>query len=97
MYSEKVLDKSISFGAVDFLYPKNTQKDIGHSKATPRAFLGHLGTRALKALGHSSTWDTQVLEGHLDTKALMHSDKALYLADLQHGGWKKHQKNNKLL
>ena len=85
MYSEKVLDKSISCGAVDFLYPKNTQKDIGHSKATPRAFLGHLGTRALKALGHSSTWDTQALEGHLDTKALLHSGKSLYLADSQHG------------
>ena len=97
MYSEKVLDKSISCGAVDFLYPKNTQKDIGHSKATPRAFEGHLGTRALKAIGHSSTWDTQALEGHLDTKALMHSGKALYLADSQHGGWKIHQQNNKLL
>ena len=42
------------------------------SKSTQRAFQGHTkGTQiALEALGHSSTWSTRLLEGHLSTQTL---------------------------
>ena len=35
-----------------------------------KALEGHLGTRALRALGHLDTWGTWALEGHVGTQAL---------------------------
>ena len=82
MYSEKFL-KTIKLLTSPFLamfllfYLKNTQREIGYSKGTPRSLEVHLGTRgleghlgnwALKALEYLSTRGTPALEGHLDTQ-----------------------------
>ena len=82
MYSEKFL-KTIKLLTSPFLamfllfYMKNTRREIGHSKGTPRSLEGNLGTRgleghmgtwALKALEYLSTRGTPALEGQLGTR-----------------------------
>ena len=66
-----------------FIYSKSTQRKFGHSKGTPRALQGHLctravkwhlGTWALKVLGHLGTWGTRTLEGNLGFVSFKHSD-----------------------
>ena len=76
----KTISESISCNiSKNFSYSKSTQREIRHSKGTPRA-LGHLGTlRALMHLGTQSTWTldhsgtcTWALVGHLGIQALRH-------------------------
>ena len=80
----KTIKESISSHAAGLFDSKSTQSALGHSNVTRGALKGnfeHLkGTR--RALeGHLNTWDnrvlewhlgTQALEGHFDTKALIH-------------------------
>ena len=85
MYSEKFLKAlklltSPSCNVADFLYSKNTQREIGHSNSTPRTPQGHsMGT--LMPLGHSGTQETRAL-GALG--ALGHSKSTWTLGHSRH-------------
>ena len=69
----KTIKESNSCNIADLFHSKNTQRELGHSKDIQGTLIGHLSTCwalqwhskntwALKALRHSSTWDTQALD-----------------------------------
>ena len=69
----KTIKESNSCNIADLSHSKNTQRELGHSKDIQGTLIGYLSTCwalqwhskntwALKALRHSSTWDTQALD-----------------------------------